>query len=184
MRKVALAILVAGMLAYARAWSPVTVNCESGEDSTWCAEKQNALDFHNYARQEVDTPYQVWWSYLEAQAREYAIQLAKNDCKLVHSPSSSRPNQGENLAMMGGGGMPLGQASKMWYDEKSLFNPSWKVGDGTFSQYGHYTQMIWRNTRYVGCSRSGQVKTSTGGVCEVSVCRYYPGGNYIGLSPY
>jgi pathogenesis-related protein 1 len=45
---------------------------------------------------------------------------------------------------------------------------------------GHYTQMVWRTTRTVGCAVA---------VCEDSkeqvwVCQYQPAGNWIGRKPY
>merc|ERR1719273_691408 len=46
---------------------------------------------------------------------------------------------------------------------------------------GHFTQMIWANTQYVGCGWRGGDCTQYGGML---VCNYYPPGNYIGQSPY
>jgi pathogenesis-related protein 1 len=43
---------------------------------------------------------------------------------------------------------------------------------------GHYTQIVWRNTKAVGCAVGGK------GAREVWVCDYDPPGNYVGQRPY
>src|SRR5215210_3225408 len=43
--------------------------------------------------------------------------------------------------------------------------------------YGHYTQMVWRQTAEIGC---GFVQRDF----SILVCRYFPGGNWIGWVPY
>jgi hypothetical protein len=47
---------------------------------------------------------------------------------------------------------------------------------------GHYTQVIWRDTQFVGCGYS--TCESQGYTFEVWVCNYDPPGNYIGQTPY
>ena len=54
---------------------------------------------------------------------------------------------------------------------------------------GHYTQVIWSNTRYVGCGYTicdGLSGTSIGSGTNVllKVCNYFPSGNIVGNSPY
>jgi pathogenesis-related protein 1 len=43
---------------------------------------------------------------------------------------------------------------------------------------GHYTQLVWRDTKEVGCA------VARGGNREVWVCDYSPPGNYGGKRPY
>jgi hypothetical protein len=43
---------------------------------------------------------------------------------------------------------------------------------------GHYTQIVWRNTKSVGCA------VARGKGVEVWVCNYDPPGNYAGQRPY
>jgi hypothetical protein len=43
---------------------------------------------------------------------------------------------------------------------------------------GHYTQMVWKNTKEVGCG------TASNDNLVVLVCRYSPSGNQLGQSPY
>ncbi|MFD2429036.1 CAP domain-containing protein [Sphingobium scionense] len=41
----------------------------------------------------------------------------------------------------------------------------------------HYTQIIWRGTRSVGCA------LAEGRSFDYLVCRYYPAGNMFGMGP-
>ncbi|CAN1173038.1 Pathogenesis-related protein PRMS [Linum perenne] len=65
----------------------------------------------------------------------------------------------------------------------------WAVQEGWYN-YGsnscmtgrdclHYTQLVWRSTKQVGCAR---VKCRNGDTYVV--CEYYPHGNVVGQRPY
>ena len=43
---------------------------------------------------------------------------------------------------------------------------------------GHYTQMVWKKTNEVGCA------TADSNTLSLLVCRYSPGGNLYGETPY
>ena len=43
---------------------------------------------------------------------------------------------------------------------------------------GHYTQVVWRNTREVGCA------VARNGSDDFLVCRYWPSGNWMGQVPF
>ena len=59
----------------------------------------------------------------------------------------------------------------MWYDEIAQY----RFPDGGFSmQTGHFTQVVWRGTKRVGCGRS-QCKGM-----DIYVCEYDPPGNWEG----
>jgi pathogenesis-related protein 1 len=47
---------------------------------------------------------------------------------------------------------------------------------------GHYTQVVWRDTRFVGCGYSTCERQDI--TFEIWVCNYDPPGNYIGQTPY
>lgn len=47
---------------------------------------------------------------------------------------------------------------------------------------GHYTQVVWRDTRFVGCGYSTCERQDI--TFEIWVCNYDPPGNYIGQAPY
>ena len=68
-----------------------------------------------------------------------------------------------------------------WWDESTLWHYQGYSGS-TINGAGHFTQMAWANTRYIGCGFSycpdGSWNT------YYLVCNYYPGGNYGGQYPY
>jgi hypothetical protein len=68
-------------------------------------------------------------------------------------------------------------ASKSWYEEKQQYRygPISNFSDGT----GHYTQMVWKETKEMGL---GVAYTKKGGI--IVVASYYPAGNFIGQLPY
>eukprot|EP01083_Nonionella_stella_P185886 679108_1 len=77
----------------------------------------------------------------------------------------------------------LTQIETGWWDEYTI----WSYGmtsagcapNGTHTSCGHYTQMAWANTRYVGC---GYGNGCSGSLNGVFVCNYFPAGNFNGLS--
>ena len=134
---------------------------------------QDYLDAHNGARKAIGLSPFVWSNGLETYARNYANQRI-GDCRLVHS----RGPYGENLFWGSGKSWSASEAVKLWISES--------VNYDYYSNYckrgtvcGHYTQVVWRNTRMVGCAhvvcRSGAI---------FIICNYYPPGNYIGQRPY
>ena len=84
---------------------------------------------------------------------------------------------GENLAVNGRGytiDSITSQIESGWFDEYKGYN--WddnKVGTCSISMCGHYTAMVWANTRYVGC---GYVNGCSGWNAQF-VCNYFPLGN-------
>ena len=144
------------------------------------------LAVHNRERAAVGVPDLVWSNSLAADAKSWADELVKlNQGKIKgvdipHSEKSTRPGQGENLAseMAASSGTvsPPSTESLLqgWVDEKP-------------SMGGHYTQMVWKNTKEVGCAiATSNEKTSNGmaGVVAYLVCRYSPPGNIRGETPY
>uniref|UniRef100_A0A0K0DZE9 SCP domain-containing protein n=1 Tax=Strongyloides stercoralis TaxID=6248 RepID=A0A0K0DZE9_STRER len=109
---------------------------------------------------------------LEKQAQNYANKLAKDNRGLVHSKSNGK--YGENLAW-GSGSNSKSIALKspqMWYDEYKLYN----FNKATFSSgTGHFTQVVWKGSKSIGC---GIAKSNGGGT--FTVCQYKPAGNMMG----
>jgi pathogenesis-related protein 1 len=133
---------------------------------------------HNQVRAQVGVPPVRWSRQLADYAQQWADHLAATRCGLQHRPRSGqwRQEYGENLFMGTIGYYGIVDAVKEWADEKKLYpggpyQASWRG-------IGHYTQIVWRDTRQIGCATS---------VCQgnlVVVCNYDPPGNYIGQSPY
>lgn len=108
----------------------------------------------------------VYDSNLAKQAARYAAK-----CIWAHSAQNERPGSGENLAMGSHGGYTPGQLAQGWADEKSLYSQGSDFSSGS----GHYTQMVWKDTKRVGCALN--TKCSFG---DFLVCQYQPQGNYLG----
>lgn len=102
---------------------------------------------HNLRRREARRTDLQWDQNLANMAAQYARELAfNNDGKLKHSEGRGA---GENLyAVYGPGDTSCKAAIDAWYYEKPIWenmvrqNPQTKVGDGPFTKYGHYTQVI------------------------------------------
>jgi hypothetical protein len=69
----------------------------------------------------------------------------------------------------------------MWGDEKQFFRngvfPNVST-TGNWIQVGHYTQLVWRDTKEVG----GGLATGHG--ADFLVCNYDPPGNWLGAQVY
>jgi Cysteine-rich secretory protein family len=77
-----------------------------------------------------------------------------------------------------------------WVDEKAKYYGEVLTGEN-FGPFGHYTQMVWRNTKEVGCAAaSGRGHPYFAGASKpadfmsILVCRYRPPGNDLGQKPY
>ena len=111
-------------------------------------------------------------------AQNYAKVLAKKKA-LIHSTTRKMKGKGnawvgENLfCIMGSKNIDYtcGEMSQDWYDEiKDYdFKKGGQKGDGVI---GHFTQLVWKNTKEVGFGIG-----FNGGFC-VGVANYFPGGNY------
>ncbi len=110
--------------------------------------------------------------------QDWANKLARDGCQLVHSRS------GENLAAMYSSA-PISascvRATNAWYNEVSQyrfsFNP-WTTNKPNFKNIGHFTQLVWVNSRRIGCA--GAVGSSRQWrYCTVEVCHYSAAGNVV-----
>ena len=143
-----------------------------------------ALKVHNDSRKEVGVNLIEWSEELSKDAKNYAETLAKNNKGLVHSESNNRPGQGENLYYAWSSSekteTPLNDASVAWYNEIKDYKYA-EIGSSLNEGVviGHYTQMIWYSTKYLGMGYA----ISTDGKVYV-VARYNPPGNYVGEYPY
>jgi hypothetical protein len=139
------------------------------------------LDAHNGERAALRLPLLDWDDALAADAARYAADMARSG-QFRHSPRASRTiPSGENLWMgprrLYGYEMMVGA----FLDEKRLTRIEGRLPDlsstGRWQDVGHYTQMIWRATRRVGCA------LGEGANADYLVCRYFPAGNAFGKGP-
>ncbi|MDH4129164.1 MAG: pathogenesis-related family 1 protein [Spirochaetota bacterium] len=134
---------------------------------------------HNVFRRKTGggLPDLVWNEKIAAYSQEWANYLKKNNnCNMRHRQGSFRKRPyGENLAWSYNRELEPYDVVKMWYDEIKYYNYATNSCSGVC---GHYTQVVWRNSKQVGC---GMAKC---GNAEVWVCNYNPPGNYVGQKPY
>jgi len=121
---------------------------------------------------------------LEKEAQAYANTLA-NSGKFEHDIENNHAhNYGENLyADSENRPLTIRDAMPHWFDEEEpLYNYSdgscqeAYYDDGQRIKCGHYTQVIWQDTREVGCA-TAQYKTGNMKDGFVYVCKYYKAGN-------
>lgn len=134
---------------------------------------------HNDARADVGTGPMVWNPRLAADAAEWARHLASTG-RFEHDERERDDPEGENLWMGTRGHYPVRRMVQAWEEEKRAFRPGRFPGNsttGSWSDVGHYTQMVWKDTREVGCAIARNASD------EILVCRYAQAGNVMGESP-
>ncbi|MHB8110933.1 MAG: CAP domain-containing protein [Syntrophorhabdaceae bacterium] len=141
-------------------------------------EVRQLLAAHNAARAEVGTSALTWSASLALYAQEWADHLASTVRRMEHRPHSGKWKQkyGENLFMGSAGHYGSIDAVALWKTEKSAYHGE-AIHMSNFSAYGHYTQLIWRNTRSIGCGKA------QGDGNMFVVCNYDPPGNVLGQVP-
>lgn len=142
---------------------------------------QRLLAAHNRERTRIGVPALSWDAGLAADAKVWADTLARTN-RFAHSPADpSDPDvQGENLWAGTPSAWSPEEMVGLWIAEKRDYKPGVfpavsKSGD--LKKVGHYTQVIWRSTRRVGCA------LARGATEELLVCRYAEGGNVMGERP-
>jgi uncharacterized protein YkwD len=136
------------------------------------------LDAHNQYREEVNVPPLRWSNALAQSAQAWADHLASTDT-FSHSDAEG---YGENLWMGTTGFYSPGEMVDSWGSEKQYFISGATFPNvsttGQWSDVGHYTQMVWRNTTEVGCG------LATGNGWDILVCQYSPPGNFTNQKPF
>ncbi|CAN1173040.1 Pathogenesis-related protein PR-1 [Linum perenne] len=131
------------------------------------------LAAHNAVRKKHKLPPLTWSTKLANYAKWYGNQR-RNDCRLVHSTG----DYGENIFWGQGQSWNVTDAVRGWAVQEGWYNygsNSCMTGRDCL----HYTQLVWRSTKQVGCAR---VKCRNGDTYVV--CEYYPHGNVVGQRPY
>ncbi|GAA3704731.1 hypothetical protein GCM10022268_12990 [Sphingomonas cynarae] len=138
--------------------------------------QQAMLDAHRQARAQVGLPPLAWNDDLAAAARDHAAMLARMGT-LRHADQPSIEEQGENLWAGTRGAYAYREMIAAWADEAAHFvnapTPQFSR-TGQWQDVGHYAQIVWRDTREVGCAMASDPRE------DYLVCRYRPAGNIVG----
>uniref|UniRef100_A0ABI7WYC5 GLI pathosis related 2 n=1 Tax=Felis catus TaxID=9685 RepID=A0ABI7WYC5_FELCA len=148
------------------------------------------LKAHNEYRQQHGVPPLKLCKKLNREAQQYSEALASTRI-LKHSPESSRGQCGENLAWASYDqtemqtqslyprppevrtltSAPGKEVADRWYSEIKNYNFQ---QPGFTSGTGHFTAMVWKNTKKMGV---GKASASDGS--SFVVARYFPAGNVV-----
>ncbi len=167
---------------------PAVFSCLVGATVTTAGESgkmEGMTAAHNTIRNQLGIAPLVWSDSLAEHAKARAITLAKQGCRMSHGPSG---RYGENLywasAVRWSNGKRQVQeinarhvADSWALEEKNYNSQTKKCQNGAIC--GHYTQMIWKNSKELGC---GMAACADNG--QIWVCNYNPPGNFIGQTPY
>lgn len=144
------------------------------------SEAERLLAVHNAERSRLGLPELRWNSSLARDAGDYARVLLERGA-LQHASATERKGSGENLWMGTEGVWNADAMVGMFLDERRYFRaaafPDVSL-TGNWSDVGHYSQIVWKDTKEVGCA------IDSGNGMDVLVCRYFPAGNVFGQSPY
>jgi pathogenesis-related protein 1 len=170
---IVLIMLFLGLSAKAQTVTANTGSNVSKEDA------QLALDFQNKVRKDVSCPPLKWDIELAAYAQEWANYLStQNNCQIKHRGYDPSKNRGENIFWGSGKDYTTLDAAESWYSEINKYSNR-IVTEQNYYSTGHYTQMVWKDTKKVGI---GIAKCKDGSI--IIVANYYPCGNVIGQKPY
>jgi len=135
-----------------------------------------ALAAHNRERVRMGEAPLVWDEALAQGALDWAQELARSG-RFDHASAAQRKRAGENLFMGTAGAYPIESMIEQFIAERDDFLPGtfpYVTRDGNWHNVAHYTQIVWRGTRRVGCA------VARGARDDVLVCRYWPAGNVFG----
>lgn len=146
---------------------------------------------HNQVRAKYGVPEVIWSDQLAQFAQIWANYLAeKNQCRMKHRPRKGKYTQkyGENIYWASPVRWSSGKreiqkvtpadVTNSWADEVKDY--SYKTNRCKSGEVcGHYTQVVWKNSKNIGCAMA---------LCpdkgQIWVCNYDPPGNYVGQKPY
>ena len=132
---------------------------------------RDMLVAHNSFRASAGVAPLAWSERLAAHAQDWADQL------IAHKRFAHRPNSqyGENLFQITGATSSPAHVVNTWAEESRNYDYK---SNGCHGVCGHYTQIVWAETREVGCA------VARGDGREIWVCVYDPPGNVVGKQPY
>ncbi|OCF44912.1 hypothetical protein I317_01191 [Kwoniella heveanensis CBS 569] len=133
------------------------------------------VEAHNKVRQQYGAE--------DVNFREDLAKLAEEKAKLCNK---AHTKAAENLQWGSGFGSPEG-AVEGWASEASMYN--WNA-PGYQDAWGHFTQVVWKETKYIGCYIAdcsmypGSVVDAKYNSSFQAACEYDPAGNFVGEEPF
>jgi len=138
------------------------------------AEFSGMIAAHNAWRSKVKVAGLTWSSTLATYAQQWANTLKAQNCAMQHR---SNNQYGENLYWSSGMSPTSQSVVDSWASE--IANYTYATNScATGKMCGHYTQVVWKDTKEVGCGKASC------GSAQIWVCNYNPPGNYVGQKPY
>lgn len=158
-------------------------------------DQEGILKRHNELRAKHFNAPLRYSKALEASSLKWTLHLAKNNaCQMKHSHikglgenifwqspktiKTKKSNEAQWHIKKEVVDVPSSQPVQAWYDEIKDYDyatNTCKKG----AVCGHYTQVVWKDSKEVGCAAV---------VCDdkaqLWVCQYKPAGNYVGQKPY
>ena len=148
---------------------------------------------HNETRAVQGQSPLKWSDTLAAYATQWVNHLAETqNCKMIHRPnkenSQFQQKYGENLFWSSASKTEGGEISLLNFTAKDVFT-AWVIEEDYYNYQtnecefekdcGHYTQIVWHETKEVGCGIAICADKS-----QIWACNYSPRGNYLGEWPY
>jgi pathogenesis-related protein 1 len=139
--------------------------------NTWT---DSILSTHNAARAKYGAKALTLNTALNASTTAYAAQ-----CVFAHSKQDPAGQYGENLYASTSSTTGMKDAVNSWVAEVAKYNYSKPEFS---SATGHFTQVVWKNTKTVTCAIASCKKGTIFAdyASKYIVCRYTPPGNYVG----
>eukprot|EP00775_Hariotina_reticulata_P007003 gene7003-7218_t len=138
---------------------------------------EQLLSLHNYYRSKHGAAPLAWSKSIAASAERYAQR-----CIWQHSSSQERNGYGENLYFSKNMDVQTigARATNEWYEEVKDYNfasPGQALRYG--AMIGHFTAMVWINTKAIGCAyvRCPWLANAGYSDADLLVCQYDPPGN-------
>ncbi len=138
------------------------------------------LAAHNQERLALGLEPLSWNQALAQSAQQWADHLAQTG-RFEHAPENRTVPEGENLWAGSKGYFAPEAMVDAWIREKKFFRPGLFPDNsitGKVEDIGHYTQVVWRATKQVGCAQAASAAE------DILVCRYAEAGNYRGEQPF
>ena len=155
------------------------------------------LASHNKVRQKFNQQSLIWSDSLANYAQQWVNRLAETqNCQMLHRPNYKGEHDSEGYLQVHGENLFWASPETLANGTNKLqhFSPTevvaaWAEEEAYYDyqtnscqpgqQCGHFTQMVWHESRQVGCA-----KAMCGDKSQIWACNYHPRGNYIGEKPY